>query len=163
MAVDSFLKFQEFQGESKDSKHSNEIELISWSLGASNPASVTAGGLGAGKVNVSDINVTALVDQSTPKLFQACCQGQHLKNAVLTHRKAGTDQQEFLVVTMTDVLISHWSVGGSGHGGDIPSVSFNLAFANIKIDYKTQDEKGGLGGAVTGMWDLKKNAAAAAG
>ena len=45
----------------------------------------------------------------------ACASGEHLKKAVLTCRKAGKEQQEYLKITFDDV----WSppiIGGSGHG-----------------------------------------------
>ena len=38
----------------------------------------------------------------------ACASGEHIKKAVLTCRKAGKDQQEFLKFTFTDVLVSSY-------------------------------------------------------
>ena len=39
MAVDYFLKIDGIEGESKDSKHAKEIDLLSWSWGASQTGS----------------------------------------------------------------------------------------------------------------------------
>ena len=48
--------------------------------------------------------------------MQACATGTHLKEATITHRKAGKGQQEFLVVKMNDVIITSVTHGGSGDG-----------------------------------------------
>ena len=49
MAVDYFLKIDQIEGESKDSKHANELQLLSWSWGESNSGS--AGNQTSGKTN----------------------------------------------------------------------------------------------------------------
>ena len=68
MAVDYYLKLEGIEGESQDSSHKNEIQLLSWSWGASNVSSVAGtGGSGAGKVDLSDFSVMTHFDKSTPK------------------------------------------------------------------------------------------------
>ena len=64
------------------------------------------GGGGAGKVSMQDFHFTMPVNKASPALFLACAQGDHIKNAILTCRKAGKKQQEFMKVTMSDVLVS---------------------------------------------------------
>ncbi|MBV8585847.1 MAG: type VI secretion system tube protein Hcp, partial [Verrucomicrobia bacterium] len=44
MAVDYFLKIDGIEGESKDSKHQNEIEIGSFSFGATQTGSFSAMG-----------------------------------------------------------------------------------------------------------------------
>lgn len=36
----------------------------------------------------------------------ACATGTHLKEATITHRKAGKGQQEYLVIKMNDIIIT---------------------------------------------------------
>ena len=89
-AVDYFLKIDGIPGESTDSKHKNEIDIESWSWGEANSGShAYGGGGGAGKVSVQDFNFTMHVNKASPKLFLACATGQHIKEALLTCRKAG--------------------------------------------------------------------------
>jgi type VI secretion system secreted protein Hcp len=47
------------------------------------------GGGGAGKANFQDMSVTKRVDLSSAKLFNAASTGKHIKEALLTVRKAG--------------------------------------------------------------------------
>jgi type VI secretion system secreted protein Hcp len=116
------------------------------------------GGAGAGKVSMQDFHFVMRTNKASPKLFLACASGQHLKSAVLTARKAGKDQQEYLVYKFYDLLISSYQTGGS-EGSDTPidQVSFN--FAKIESSYKPQDATGKLGTAVTAGWDVKANKA----
>ena len=49
MAVDVFLKLGDVKGESKDSKHEGEIDVLSWSWGISQTGlGSMGGGSGAG-------------------------------------------------------------------------------------------------------------------
>jgi type VI secretion system secreted protein Hcp len=65
--VDYFLKIDGIQGESQDKTHKNEIQLNSFSWGASNMGtSATGGGAGAGKVQFSDFSITKSVDTASP-------------------------------------------------------------------------------------------------
>jgi type VI secretion system secreted protein Hcp len=48
MASDIFAKIGDIKGESLDSKHKDEIEVLSFSWGVTNSASIGSGGGGAG-------------------------------------------------------------------------------------------------------------------
>jgi type VI secretion system secreted protein Hcp len=97
------------------------------------------------------------VNNASPKLMLACASGEHIKKAVLTCRKAGKDQQEFMVVTMNDLLVSSYQTGGSGHGDIVPTDQISLNFAKIEISYKPQKPDGTLGAATIAGWDVKAN------
>lgn len=158
MAVDYFLKIDGIEGESKDSKHNNEIDLQSWSWGETNMGTAAAGGgMGAGKVSMQDFHFTMHVNKSTPKLVLACAGGQHIPKAVLTCRKAGTEQQEFLVITFSDVMVSSYQTGGNAHGDAIPVDQISLNYSKMEYEYKEQKADGTLGGPIKAGWDLKLN------
>jgi type VI secretion system secreted protein Hcp len=157
-AVDYFLNIDGIKGESHDSKHKEEIDIESWSWGeAQMGTSAGQGGAGAGKVSVQDFNFVSKVNKASPMLFLACATGQHIKKAVLICRKAGGTQQEFLTVTMSDLLISSYQTGGSGHSDIVPTDQFSINFAKIEWDYKQQDEKGNVGKPVKVGYDVKAN------
>ncbi len=155
--VDYFLKIDGIEGESQDAKHKGEIDVLSWSWGATNSGTMHAGGGGgAGKVSMQDIHFTQQINKATPKLAQACATGEHIKKAVLTCRKAGTDQQPYLTVTFSDVLVSSYQTGGHSEGV-IPTESLTLNFAKIEFEYKEQKADGTLGGTTKFGYDLKSN------
>ena len=105
--TDFFLKIDGIDGESADGKHKGEIDLLSWSWGETQSgAHAAGGGGGAGKVSMQDFHFTMTVNKATPKLIQACAGGDHIKSAILTCRKAGGQQEEYLKYTFSDLLIS---------------------------------------------------------
>jgi type VI secretion system secreted protein Hcp len=154
---DMFLKIDGIDGESEDAKHKNEIQIDSYSFGAANSgSSVLGSGSGTGKVQFQDFSFQKVVDKSSPSLAKYCANGKHIPTTVLTVRKAGENPQEYLIVTMTESLVSSWQ--NSGHnGGGLPLESVTLNFSKIKVDYKPQQKDGTLGALVTMTVDLKTN------
>lgn len=157
MAVDMFIKIGDVKGESRDKTHKEEIDVLAWSWGMSNSGSAhVGGGAGAGKVNVQDLSFTKYIDKSTPDLMLACCNGKHYPTATLVVRKAGEQPLEYLTITMTEVMVTSVSTGGSG-GEDRLTENVTLNFAKVKVDYKEQT-KTGTGGATPSMaWNIAEN------
>lgn len=157
MAVDMFLKLDGIDGESRDSKHKGEIEIESFSWGASNSGSASqGGGGGAGKVAMQDFSFVARTTKASPKLFLACASGEHLKSALLTVRRSGEQQADFLKVTMSDLLISSWKQEASD-GADVPMDQVSLNFSKVEIAVSTQSPTGAGGEVVRAGWDIKSN------
>ena len=159
MAVDYFLKIDGVPGESADAKHKGEIQLESFSWGETNPGGGGmggGGGGGAGKVQMQDLVVTMLVSKASPKLMLACATGKHYKEAVLTVRKAGKSQQEFLIFKFKDVIVTSYQTGGSTQS-DLLVDQASLGFSTIQLDYRPQKADGSLDAAVKAGWDLKQN------
>ena len=156
--VDYFLKIEGIEGESSDSKHKGEIDVMSWNLGETQTGtSHYGGGGGAGKVQMGDVHFTMKVQKASPKLFLACATGEHIKSAILTCRKAGKEQQEYLKYTITDVLVSSFQTGGSGGHDVIPTEQVSLNFSKIEVEYKEQKPDGTLGGTTKAGYDVKAN------
>jgi len=155
-AVDYFLKIDGVPGESTDSKHKNEIDLESWSWGQSNLGThAGGGGGGAGKVNMQDFSFTMKVNKASPKLFLKCAVGEHIKEATLVCRKAGKEQQEYLKVKFSDLLVSSYQVGGSA-GNVVPVEQISLNFSKIEVQYAPQKADGSLDSPVVHNFDLKQ-------
>jgi type VI secretion system secreted protein Hcp len=154
MASDIFAKIGDIKGESLDDKHKDEIEVLSYSWGVSNAGSMASGsGGGEGKASFHDLSFTHNIDKSSPVLMQACATGVHMKEATITHRKAGKGQQEFMIVKMNDVIITGVTHGGSGDGGHSENVT--LAFAKVNVEYKPQKPDGSLDAGVHFKYDIK--------
>ncbi len=159
-AVDYFLIIEGVKGESQDHKMKakNAVDVESWSWGESQSGTHAAGGGGgAGKVAMQDFHFVMKVNKASPELMLACAEGRHIKEATLVCRKAGKDQQEFLTVKMTDLLVSSFQTGGSGHSDIIPTDQISLNFAKIHFAYKPQKADGTLDAAVQTGWDVKAN------
>jgi type VI secretion system secreted protein Hcp len=157
-AVDYYLKLDGIDGESQDSKHKGEIDVESWSWGESQAGTHSGGGGGgAGKVQMQDFHFVMKICKASPKLMLACATGQHIKKAVLTCRKAGGKQEDFLKVTMSDLLVSSYQTGGSGHSDIVPTDQISLNYSKIEIEYKEQKPDGSLGGTVKAGYDIKQN------
>ena len=155
--VDYFLKVDGIPGESADKAHKNEIDLLSWSWGESNGGTHAAGGGGgAGRVSMQDFSFQMNINKASPKLFLSCANGKHIKEALLTCRKAGEKALEYLKIKFTDMLISSYQTGGGGSGVvPIDSITFN--FAKIEVTYTPQDNKGAGGAAVTHWYNVSTN------
>ena len=139
-----------------DAKHKDEIQVHSFSWGVTNTAGIAAGGGGAaGKATFQDLTIVHHIDKASPALLRACATGKHLKDATITHRKAGKDQQEYFIVKMSDVIVTGVSHGGSTDQPVPESVS--LAFAKIDLEYKPQKADGSLDAGVYFKYDIKAN------
>jgi len=157
MAVDMFLKLDGIKGESQDHKHKDEIHIESFSWGMNQLGTHGAGGGGgAGKVSVHDISISKLVDKSSPELMLHCCNGKHIPSGLITVRKAGETQLEYLKIKLTDLLIS--GVQAAGHGSELLKESLTLNFAKFHVDYQPQGADGkAQGGPIMMGWDVKQN------
>jgi len=157
--VDYFLKLEGIDGESEDKTHSKEIHIESWSFGEQQSGTMAhGGGGGAGKVQMHDFHFVMKTNAASPKLFLACASGEHIKKAVLTCRKAGKDQQEYLKWTFTELLVSSYQTGGSGSSDVLPLDQISLNFAQVEVAYKSQKADGTLAGELKSGWNLKQNA-----
>jgi type VI secretion system secreted protein Hcp len=157
--VDYFLKIDTVTGESSDSKHKGEIEVQSFSWGETQTGTAGhGGGGGAGKVVPQDLTFSKKMDKSSPVLFISCATGVHFKDAVFVARKAGAGaQQEYLKITMEEVLISNYNLSGSDGSDNIPNESISLNFAKLEISYKVQNPDGTLGAEVKQKYDFAQN------
>jgi len=152
MAVDYFLRIDGIEGESTDSKHKGQIDVEWWSGGETAPSPAGGGGGGAGKVHMQDFAFTARLSKASPALLLACASGKHLKSAVLTGRKAGKGQLEFLTFSLSDLLVSSYQTTGSEADEVGPMDTVSLNFSKIQVEYK-------LGDSVKAGWDVKQNKA----
>jgi len=155
MAMTIFARIGTIKGESQDARHKDEIDVLSWSWGVSQSSTAGHGaGGGAGKANFHDFTFTHHVDKATPLLMKTCATGQHISDATITVRKAGNGQQEYLIITLTDLIVTSVSTSVSAEGGTtIESVV--LAFAKVDLEYKPQKPDGSLDAGVHFTYDLQ--------
>ena len=150
-----FARIGTIKGESQDAKHKDQIDVLSWAWGVSQSGTLSqGGGGGAGKASFHDFVFTHHVDKASPLLMKACATGEHVKDATITVRKAGAGQNDYLIITMTDLLVTSVSTSVSAEGATtIESVL--LAFAKVDLEYKPQKPNGSLDAGIHFTYDLK--------
>lgn len=159
MAIEIFLKLDKIDGESTKQGAEKQIEIFSFSNGASNPSSVAFGtGSGAGKVDLSSLSLQKQLDKASPLLFQACCQGTHIATGTMIVRESTGDKttQIYYQYDMTEVFVDSISWGGAAGGGK-PSESVSLSAKSLKVTYWPQKTDGSLDSPIPFGWDVSKN------
>jgi type VI secretion system secreted protein Hcp len=140
MSFDAFLKIDGIPGESSDDKHKNEIDVLSFSFGISRRND-------KGRPSIADFSIVKTVDTSSPLLFDAACQGDSLKSALFTARKAGKGQQEYIKITFEEVIITSVQHSGAPGTESLPMDSLSLDFRSMEMEVFKQNPDGSLGGS----------------
>lgn len=161
MAQDIFLKLDDIKGESRDAKHTDEMDVTTWSWSLSQSGRMHQGrGGGSGKVVVYDLAIMKHIDRASPNLIMACCSGKHFKEAILTIRKAGGDNPlEYLRITMKQVLVTSYRVEAN-HSEErlLESVMFN--FVEVMTEYTPQRADGPGDASIQVAWNISANTTA---
>ena len=157
-ALDMFLKFSGGgapTGETTVPDHPGEIDVLAWSWGVSNSGTThIGGGGGAGVANVGDLSLTKYVDKASPALMQGSVSGQHFDKAVLqVMRIVKGVRTDYIKITLTDVLVTSVSSGGSG-GEDRLTENITLNFAKFTYEYFPTGDDGKPGASIPATWDI---------
>lgn len=162
MPFDAFVKVDTIPGESTDQKHSQWIEVLSFSWGVSQTAtgsSSSGGGKAAERASHNDFSVVKTLDKASPKLFLACCKGDHIKTVTIELCRATGDKQKYMEYKMQDVLVTSVRPGGSSHGGEslpLEEISFN--YGKITQTYtETDHQTGKAKGDTITFWEQTTN------
>jgi type VI secretion system secreted protein Hcp len=167
MATNIYLKIEtpEIKGESTDSGHKDQIEILSWSHGVSqttSPVRSTAGSGTVERANHQDLSFSKYADISSTDLIKHCWAGTHFgKMTIAQFRSAGNEGKdvEFLTIELEDVVISSYNIGAGG--GDLPVESVSLAYGKVTYKYDPADQKtGAKKGNKPVSHDLKTNVVA---
>jgi type VI secretion system secreted protein Hcp len=151
MAVDMILDLGgDVAGESKKKGYEGKIEVLGWSWGVSNSGSFHGGtGGGTGQASFQDLSVHKYVDIASPTLMLYCANGKHFDKAKLIVRKAGENPLEYLIIELEKVLVSGYSTSSptpatsGSSSSDRLEEDVLLNFAQIKLTYWSQNDKGG--------------------
>jgi len=163
--ADYHLKIDGIEGESEQTGYEKQLQIESWSFGATqHGSSVQGSGAGRGKVSVQDFHFVVQNGKGSLPLFLACCKGTHIPNAVLSCRKAGGDGSpyEYLKVTFQDVMISSFQTGGSNGSDLLPMEQISFNFTKITMDYSPQKADGSVAKTNSVVYDVKKGVASGA-
>jgi type VI secretion system secreted protein Hcp len=151
MAIDTHIKFDGIDGESTHKDHKGEVAVLSWSWGLTSAAGASTTARRR-KAVPQEMRIVHRYDKASPMLAKQAVLGKHVPVAVLTARKAGEGQKDFLKVTMKEVFIT--SVQAS-EGGEGPSEEVAMTYGTIDFEYRPQDVKGSQGSPVQFGWNIK--------
>jgi type VI secretion system secreted protein Hcp len=130
------------KGEAPDTQHKDEIEVLSWSWGMQAKPSIS-GGAATGKATINDLRIVKRVDSASTALMLALRTNEPIQKAVLTLRKAGKSQLEYLKITIENgrviaLTIDAGDLAGSPELFERVSFSFN----KIEVEYVPQGKDG---------------------
>ena len=118
MASNYFLKFEEpaINGESTDSSHTKELQILSWSHSFNQPSSPTRSSAGGGTVeqaNHSDFSITKYLDAASDDMLKMCWSGKQIgKGTFSAYRSDGDNKAiKYLEVIMEKIVVSNVSFG----------------------------------------------------
>lgn len=143
------------KGESHDTAHLGEIDVLSWSWGMQARASV-GGGTATGKAVVRELKVVKRVDSASTALMAALRTNELITKAVLTLRKAGKSPLEFLKITIEKGRVTGLTIeAGDASGSPDLLEDLTLSFNKITVEYVPQGKDGQARGGMmfTDEWD----------
>jgi len=150
-SADLFLHVQtaragKVKGEAANPGHVDDIELTGWQWGLS--ASSAIGSTQAtGRRSYTALTVHKRIDAATTALMSALASNDAVKEARLTMRRAGGEQEDFFIITLKNARITSVQHVGEADGGTRESVS--IAFTKVEVEYRPQTATGGRGGSMT--------------
>ena len=135
-AVDVFLTMTNIIGESTIEK--DAMTILSWSWGTSTGSARSAKGV-LPAACVQDLNLMKQVDSASPQLVMNGVTGTVAREAVLTMRRPGKSEYEFLILRMTNVTVNSFQISGSS---ELPMESVSLRFETMTGEYYRQKPDG---------------------
>jgi len=161
MAFDAYLRFEPaIEGEATRKGFEKQLEILSFSLGVSNPATIGPGssGAGSGRASLSSFHFMKATDKASPQLFQHCAAGTHFDKVFVKLNKAGGEESvTYLEYEFEECMIEAVSWSGTTLGGDDrPAEDVNVAYGKVTITYSPQAAKGDAQAQpYVGSWDVR--------
>ncbi len=155
-----YLKFTGIDGEATASGYEKQINIASFQFGVGRGISTQVGAgqkREASHASVSEITLTKTLDSSSTKLLKAATIDRAGVDAVITFVTTGDTAQAYLTYTLTDTLVSGYSISS---GGDRPMETFSLNFTKFETSYTGTGEDNKATGPARFGYDLSTAKAA---
>jgi type VI protein secretion system component Hcp len=103
----------------------------------SSPLTSRGGGGGArsGEVGMQDFTLTKTVDKSSPEILSACSTREHFSEATLEIRGAGGNENEYLVIELTNVVVESVNAGDATDE-DRLTENVTLTYGKLHWEYR---------------------------
>jgi type VI secretion system secreted protein Hcp len=151
-----YVKFGAVKGSATAEGYKDQFEVYSISWGDSRNIGTSTGSTGGRNPSTpafQDFQMSKGLDLASNDLFLQSVSMAATDTVVISHvRTDEAGPQLYLEYTLYNVLISSYSVGGSGD--DRPQENLSLNFSKIQIKYVPEDETGKAGTPKTITYDL---------
>jgi type VI secretion system secreted protein Hcp len=150
---DMFLKIEgtrqgPIKGESSDTSHPDEIEVLGWHWGMD--VSAASFGAASARTTLQELVVRKRTDRATTALMSALRANEALKKVTLSVRKAGGQAPvDYLKITIEKARIMSHTIGSASDGAPEMVEELRIAFFKVNVQYQPQTATGGGGGATT--------------
>jgi type VI secretion system secreted protein Hcp len=151
--ADMFLKIEgtrqgPIKGESTDTAHVDEIEVVGWNWGM-DVSAASFGGAQA-RTTLQELVVRKRVDRASTALMSALRANEPLKKVTLSVRKAGgTSPVDYLKITIEKARVMSHTIGSLADDSPEVQEELRIAFFKVNVQYQVQTATGGSGGATT--------------
>lgn len=151
-----FLSIPGITGDSQQPGHQGDIDVFAFNLGVNQlGVNDVGGGAGAGRSRFKPLVIHKNIDTASTALFLACATGKSVPKVIV---KCTKDTQPYMVVTMSNVLVSSFNIDQpESDGTQAPLESISLTFEKIELQYVPKNPQGGPATPVTVGFDGKTN------
>jgi type VI secretion system secreted protein Hcp len=130
------------KGEASSTGHTDDIVVSGWRWGLSTSASVGATARTSHR-SYTALTVTKQIDAATTALMSALATNDEVKEAKLTMRRAGGEQEDFFLVTLKGARIASLQHDVGAGGDTLETIS--LTFTDVEVEYRLQRTSGQRG------------------
>jgi type VI secretion system secreted protein Hcp len=147
-AADVFLHVQtkragKVKGEASSVGHVDDIIVTAWQWGLS-ASSALGHSQASSRRSYTALTVHKHIDAATTALMSALVTNDEVKEARLTMRRAGGEQEDFFTVILKGARVASVQHATDDSGGTRETVAF--AFTEVEVEYRPQRASGGRGG-----------------
>ena len=144
-----YIKFDGIDGEAVDTGHQGWSDILSFDQALRSPVTSSTGAgstlvRSRGDVVLEDIVLVKEIDKASPKLAEAVAKGTIFPSVQLhvTSSYSDAGRVTYYTYELKNVLVTSYSVGGSGTVDDVPIENVSLNFEEIKVTYTENDAAG---------------------
>ena len=162
-----YLDVTSIEGESKSPvpNWNKKIDNNSMGYDVSQRTSLEAGsGLISGGAIFGPMQISKVMDKSTPLLWAKLCGGEPIDLVVIRVSRPGANAIgpagglfEAENYSMKNVIVTSYHTSGTPGPGGLPMENWSLAFTAITENYRTVDAKGNLQPPQSAGWDIGSN------
>ena len=156
-----YLKYGAIEGSATHDTVIKQIQIDSYQFSVGRPMGSPSGSVSkrdAGHPNLSEVNISKMMDASSVQLFGEACDGKAVPKVTITHLRAtqpGGAPEPLLTIEMDDCMVSQYSIVASADQN--PSESVSLNFTKIKFIHHPMKADGTKEGDDPYGWDLALN------
>lgn len=169
-----YLKIDDIEGNVTASGLEGTIALTSYQFNVqrkfNTQAGVVADREAGSRPALSEISVTKIVDETTPKFFTQATVGKSKSKAVLSFVNTGSELSEYMTITLKNVLVSSQKIEDkqtiATNGDDSttstekPVETLTLNFEEMEVKYTPYDAEHNAGSPISAGYNVRAATAA---